>query len=79
MQYTGLKDKNWKEIYEGDIVHTYDDNWDIENNWVPWLIIFKDCYFHIFDDYERLRDVSAWHWSIQIIWNIYKNPKLLTN
>lgn len=78
MQYTGLKDINWKEIYEGDIVDTYDDNWDIENNWIPWLVLFKNCCFHIFDDYERLRDASAWHWSVLIIWNIYENPKLLT-
>lgn len=78
MQYTWLNDENGKEIYEGDMIITYDEEWNIQDNWFASLVIFKDCCFHLYDDYSVLRDISAWWGKCEIIGNRYENPELVT-
>lgn len=77
MQYTGLKDINWKEIYEWDIVKWF-YNYSVEiNKAVVWFRIgrFEINTFRCIPLYEFL----LWNETkLEIIWNIYENPELLT-
>jgi len=79
MQFTGLKDKNDKEIYEGDII-----DYDIEY----WIIKFNEGAFHLYrieeddklcaDDTPKSIGIWAMHNSdLEVIGNIYENPELL--
>ncbi|MEO7049656.1 MAG: YopX family protein [Ferruginibacter sp.] len=77
MQYTGLKDKNGKEIYEGDIVNQ--EKWVKVGTYVKAIGIVKyigvkftcDC----INDWEGSNaDLNG---NAEIIGNIYENSNLL--
>jgi len=68
MQYTGLKDKNGKEIYEGDIVKNYAI--------IEQVIVVKfieGCFYPFTNGIDFRIEAQ----DVEVIGNIYENPELL--
>ena len=79
-QYTGLKDKNGKRIFEGDIVQWKDENFNNYTSVVEWC--GEKWNYPAFDlakhDYE-CNGLQYVHEDciIEVIGTIYDNPELL--
>jgi len=81
-QFTGLKDKNGKEIYEGDVVkiqHPYKNRcWIGEIIFDEYAFNGKDFYMAGFIHFDNPSDLFVEGTDfIEIIGNIYENPELL--
>jgi len=72
-QYTGIKDRNGKEIFEGDVV-----NWFNGHQSENMIVCFANGSF----EFKRFQVKNNYYWinvdteSISIIGNIYDNPEL---
>lgn len=79
MQYTGLKDKNNREIFEGDILQeSYDfDNKITKSRAQQVIWIDKNACFGLIPSNPYEYTDLNFHPDREIIGNIYENPELL--
>jgi len=72
LQYTGLKDKNGVEIYEGDIL--------AQESFISWVIVWAKCGFYAYNLHNSstiypLESAT----NREVIGNIYEHPELITS
>ena len=80
MQSTGLKDKNGKEIFEGDVLELKDCGETIGNVKVYWddsLALFQLDAIIVDEKAPIYKVVDDENYSYIVVGNIYENPELL--
>ncbi len=71
MQFTGLTDKNGKDIYEGDIYYQGDKN-------ILYVVVWHDTGLigHQVGS-SSYAGLTYWNDKIEVIGNVYENPELI--
>lgn len=72
MQYTGLKDRNGKEVYEGDLIKHNGYIYEIVYNSGGFTVKNTDSKTAVPASNDFLANIN-----INVIGNIYENPELL--
>ena len=76
MQSTGLVDKNGKEIFEGDVLQTYDGEL-AKVVWNKELGCWEAEFLSEIVDLSEVADIKSNRSDCEIFGNIYENPELL--
>lgn len=81
LQFTGLTDKNGKEIYEGDVIHYKKDKggWEGDETGVIKFYVSDGCYYlELEQDGSRqasLHELRQPYY--EVIGNVWENPELI--
>lgn len=90
LQYTGVKDKNGKEIYEGDVCNVEYYNHSAPNTFIKQVVLYEFGTFALKSEnafklslkLEDTRQYVPLYYAlapnkIEVMGNIYENPELL--